>query len=83
MKTTSALRQLLRQPGIIEAPGAYDCFTTKLIEREGFPVVYMTGAGTAVTRGSRLLQSRGAVIPGLATFGLPAARVRRAWEALM
>jgi len=50
MKTTTALRQLLRQPGIIVAPGAYDCLTAKLIEREGFPVVYMTGAGTAVTR---------------------------------
>jgi 2,3-dimethylmalate lyase len=50
MKTTTALRQLLRQPGIIVAPGAYDCLTARLIEREGFPVVYMTGAGTAVTR---------------------------------
>jgi 2,3-dimethylmalate lyase len=50
MKTTTALRQLLRHPGIIVAPGAYDCLTAKLIEREGFPVVYMTGAGTAVTR---------------------------------
>jgi 2,3-dimethylmalate lyase len=50
MKTSTILRQLLRQPGIIVAPGAYDCLTAKLIEREGFPVVYMTGAGTAVTR---------------------------------
>src|SRR2546430_6304826 len=50
MKTTTALRQLLHQPGIIVAPGAYDCLTAKIIEREGFPVVYMTGAGTAVTR---------------------------------
>jgi carboxyvinyl-carboxyphosphonate phosphorylmutase len=50
MKTTAALRQLLHQPGIIVAPGAYDCLTAKLIEREGFPAVYMTGAGTAVTR---------------------------------
>jgi 2-methylisocitrate lyase-like PEP mutase family enzyme len=50
MKTTTTLRQLLRQPGIIVAPGAYDCLTAKIIEREGFPVVYMTGAGTAVTR---------------------------------
>src|SRR5262245_30479405 len=49
MKTTTAMRQLLRQPGIIVAPGAYDCLTAKLIEREGFPAVYMTGAGTAVT----------------------------------
>jgi hypothetical protein len=30
----------------------------------------------------RLLQSRGAVIPGLADFGLPEAAVRRAWAAL-
>ncbi len=50
MKTTAKLRQLLRQPGIIVAPGAYDCLTAKLIEREGFSAVYMTGAGTAVTR---------------------------------
>jgi len=50
MKTATALRQLLRQPGIIVAPGAYDCLTAKLVEREGFPAVYMTGAGTAVTR---------------------------------
>jgi methylisocitrate lyase len=50
MKTTTQLRQLLREPGIIVAPGAYDCLTAKLIEREGFQAVYMTGAGTAVTR---------------------------------
>ena len=35
---------------IIVAPGAYDCLTAKIIEREGFPAVYMTGAGTAVAR---------------------------------
>jgi 2,3-dimethylmalate lyase len=50
MKTTTQLRQLLRQPGIIVAPGAYDCLTAKLVAREGFPAVYMTGAGTALTR---------------------------------
>jgi carboxyvinyl-carboxyphosphonate phosphorylmutase len=50
MRSTTALRHLLRQPGIVVAPGAYDCLTAKLIEREGFPAVYMTGGGTAVTR---------------------------------
>lgn len=50
MKTTTALRHLLRQPGILVAPGAYDCLTARLIEQEGFPAVYMTGGGTAVTR---------------------------------
>ncbi len=48
--TTTTLRSLLRQPGIIVAPGAYDCLTAKIIEQEGFPAVYMTGGGTAVTR---------------------------------
>jgi hypothetical protein len=32
--------------------------------------------------GGRLLQSRGAFIPALADFGLGAAAVRRAWDAL-
>ena len=50
MKTTTRLRQLLRGPGIVVAPGAYDCLTAKLIERQGFPALYMTGAGTALTR---------------------------------
>src|SRR5919108_5748523 len=50
MKATAKLRQLLREPGIIVAPGAYDCLTAKLIERQEFPAVYMTGAGTALAR---------------------------------
>ena len=49
MKATTRLRLMLREPGIIMAPGAYDCLTAKIIEREGFPVVYMTGAGVSVT----------------------------------
>ena len=44
------LRELLDAPGIIVAPGAYDCLTAKIIERAGFPAVYMTGAGTSVAR---------------------------------
>ena len=50
MKTTTKLRQLISEPGIIVAPGAYDCLTARLIERAAFPAVYMTGAGTALTR---------------------------------
>jgi carboxyvinyl-carboxyphosphonate phosphorylmutase len=45
---TTHLRKLLREPGIIMAPGAYDCLTAKIIEKTGFPAVYMTGAGTSV-----------------------------------
>ncbi len=50
MRNTTRLRQMLSEPGIIVAPGAYDCLTAKIIEREGFPAVYMTGAGTSVSR---------------------------------
>ena len=46
--STTKLRKLLREPGIIMAPGAYDCLTAKIIENAGFPAVYMTGAGTSV-----------------------------------
>ena len=50
MLVTSKLRQLIEQPGIIVAPGAYDCLTAKIIQQSGFPAVYMTGAGTSVAR---------------------------------
>lgn len=33
------------------APGAYDAITARLVEQAGFPLVYMTGAGTAAARG--------------------------------
>lgn len=50
MLSTTALRELIAQPGIIVAPGAYDCLTAKIIQQSGFPAVYMTGAGTSVAR---------------------------------
>src|SRR5438046_9066126 len=49
MRTTTRLRQMLDQPGIIVAPGAYDGFSARLIEAAGFRCVYMTGAGTAAS----------------------------------
>ena len=48
MQPTTQLRNLLAKPGIIMAPGAYDCLTARIIENAGFPAVYMTGAGTSV-----------------------------------
>ena len=54
MRTTksaaSRFRQMLQEPGIIMAPGAYDCLTAKIIQQAGFPAVYMTGAGTSVAQ---------------------------------
>jgi carboxyvinyl-carboxyphosphonate phosphorylmutase len=49
MRTTTTLRQMLKAPGIIVAPGAYDGFSARLIEAAGFHAVYMTGAGTAAS----------------------------------
>jgi 2,3-dimethylmalate lyase len=41
------LRALLDQPGIVVAPGVYDSLMARLVERAGFPAVYLTGAGIA------------------------------------
>ena len=51
MSKAKVLRNLVRQDGMIVAPGAYDCITATLIARAGFPAVYMTGAGTAASHG--------------------------------
>ncbi len=40
-------RNLLKRPGILIAPGAYDAFTGKIIEKTGFDVVYLPGGGTS------------------------------------
>ena len=50
MRATTKFRELLNEPGIIVAPGAYDCLTARLIEAAGFQAVYMTGAGMSVSR---------------------------------
>lgn len=50
MRATTRLRQLLRQPGLLVAPGAYECVSAKLVEAAGFACCYMTGSGTAATR---------------------------------
>ncbi|MBO0833110.1 MAG: isocitrate lyase/PEP mutase family protein [Actinobacteria bacterium] len=36
---------------MVLAPGAYDALTARLVARNGFPAVYMTGAGTSVAHG--------------------------------
>jgi carboxyvinyl-carboxyphosphonate phosphorylmutase len=41
------LSRLLSSSEIIQAPGAYDCLSARLVEAAGFPVVYMTGFGTS------------------------------------
>ncbi len=48
-RTMSLSKLLNRQAGIIVAPGAYDPMSAKLVERYGFPCVYMTGNGNAAS----------------------------------
>jgi len=43
------LRELLKQPGIIRAPGAYDAWSARLVEASGFPSAYMTGYGASAS----------------------------------
>lgn len=49
MRVTTRLRQLLAGPDLVVAPGAYDGLSARLIMQAGFPVVYMTGFGTAAS----------------------------------
>ena len=51
MSQTTKLRALLREPGMLTAPGAYDGLTAMLVAQAGFPLVYMTGAGTSLAHG--------------------------------
>lgn len=44
----AVLRDLLKGPEILVAPGAHNAFTAKIIERAGFKAVYMTGSGAAM-----------------------------------
>ena len=44
-----SLRQRLSEPPILIAPGAYDAFTARLIERSEFEAVYFSGAGLSYT----------------------------------
>ncbi|MDH3681047.1 MAG: methylisocitrate lyase [Acidimicrobiia bacterium] len=46
MTPGARFRELLTEPGIVVAPGAYDAITAQVIARHGFPALYMTGAGT-------------------------------------
>jgi len=49
MKRTTKLRELIRDGGPGVVPGATDCFTARIIEEIGFPVLYITGGGAANT----------------------------------
>jgi len=50
MRGAQGLRDLLRGPGIIVAPGAYDAVSARLVEQAGFGAVYIGSYATAASR---------------------------------
>lgn len=49
MTKVERLKKLLDQPGIVVAPGVYDCIGAKIAQKVGFDVVYMTGNGAVAS----------------------------------
>jgi 2,3-dimethylmalate lyase len=49
-RSAGKLRALLKAPGLVMAPGVADGVMARIVAREGFEAIYMTGAGTAATR---------------------------------
>ena len=45
MKKTTKLRKLLKKPGIIVTPGAYDAISARILEDAGFEAIAITGGG--------------------------------------
>ncbi|HMO28578.1 isocitrate lyase/PEP mutase family protein [Enterovirga sp.] len=50
MQQAKALRSLLSRGRIIQAPGAPDALTARLVRQAGFPAIYMTGFGATASR---------------------------------
>jgi methylisocitrate lyase len=51
MRKTTQFRRLLKGKKILVAPGAFDGLSARLIERAGFPLIYVTGGGIARSMG--------------------------------
>lgn len=49
MRKTTKLRELIDRAEILSAPGAYDAFSAKMVEKVGFEAVYMSGFGVAAS----------------------------------
>jgi 2-methylisocitrate lyase-like PEP mutase family enzyme len=47
MTKTEKMRELLSSGKIVMAPGAYDAWSARVIEKAGFPAIYMTGYGVS------------------------------------
>ena len=49
MRQSTRLRQLLSSEETLVVPGCYNAMTAKILEKVGFPAVYMTGYGTSLS----------------------------------
>ena len=49
-RPASQLRELLKGPELISAPGVADALNARLVAQAGFQAIYMTGAGTSAVR---------------------------------
>jgi 2-methylisocitrate lyase-like PEP mutase family enzyme len=70
-----ALRQRMAAPGLVTAPGCYDCITARLVEVSGFDAAYVTGSGVSMS-------ALGAPDMGALSFGEILDRVRRICDAV-
>src|SRR5438270_13204940 len=50
MSRRADLRRLVEAKNGLVVPGAYDGVSARLVERAGFPAIYMTGYGTSASR---------------------------------
>jgi 2-methylisocitrate lyase-like PEP mutase family enzyme len=50
MQPRQTLRALVSRKAGVVVPGAYDAVSARLVERAGFPAVYMTGYGVSASR---------------------------------
>jgi len=75
MRAMADLRELLAGPEPVLAPGAYDALSARLVERAGFPAVYLTGFGASAS-----LLGRPDV--GLLSFAEMAGHARRLVQAV-
>lgn len=49
MSKAKKLRELLAGNKIVMAPGSYDAWSARMVEKAGFPAVYMTGYGVSAS----------------------------------
>ncbi len=43
------LRELLGGPGLVVAPGCFDCLSARIVEMGAFDATYITGSGVSIS----------------------------------